>query len=168
MGLFKRRSDSGSSFSEPEPIDRRINSFSQSDLDSANRLMTRFEDVRGNGSDQDLADVLEKFGELGDGRLSMGWNRPWVWWTEIAQEAHELGDHGLTGKIFLFSVDYMENIGPNLPNNFGLGVGYGMMDDAAYKGIASVGLDALNVMQADRPDIDFAPEIAKAREILGA
>ena len=128
--------------------------------------MDRIRDVRGNGSDQDLADVLDEFGVLGGGRLALGWNRPWLWWTELSREAHELGDHGLAFKIFWFAVEYNENIGPRLPNSFILGVGYGVMDDEAYKALASVGLDALNVMQAERPDIDFSPELAKTQQIL--
>ena len=166
MGLFKRRNDGGPSSSEPDPLPTKGSGFSQSDLDAANHLMTRFGDIRGNGSDQDLADVLEKFGVLGGGILAVGWNRPWLWWTELAEEAHDIGDHGLAFKIFWFAVDYTENIGPRLPTSYALGMGYGLMEEAAYKALASVGIGALKVMQAERPDIDFSPEIASAQRIL--
>jgi hypothetical protein len=166
MGLFNRKNDRRVSSIEPDPIGTERSKFSQSDLDVANQLMTRFQDVRGNGSDQDLAEVLEQFGVLGGGRLAQGWNRPWLWWTELAQWANELGDHGLAFKIFWFSVDYTKSIGPKLPNAFSLGVGYGTIDAAAHKALASIGLESLKVMQAERPDIDFSPEIAEAQRIL--
>jgi len=167
--IFKRRNNSKSFPSEPEPVEKTKNKFSQSDFDAGHNLMMRYKQVRGNGSDQDLAEVLEKFGEIGDGQLSKGWNRPWVWWSGLAQSAYERGDYSLAFLIFAFSVDYMENIGPKLPNNFALGVGYGMIeDDSMYKAIASVGLEAIEAMQAERSDIDFSPEIAKAQNILTA
>jgi len=165
--LFKRKNNSKSFSSEPKPSEKTRNNFSQSDFDAGHDLMLRYKQVRGNGSDQDLAEVLEKFGEIGDGQLSKGWNRPWVWWSELAQEACARGDYSLTFLIFGFSVDYMENIGTKLPNNFALGVGYGMIkDDSVYKAIAAVGLEAIEAMQAERSDIDFSPEIAKAQNIL--
>jgi hypothetical protein len=170
MGLFSRRKESSSSVSQSDfdPVPSRRSSVSPSDLDAANRLMTRFGEVRGNGNDQDLADVLVRFQKLSGTQFSSGWNLPWAPWIAFAQRAHELGDHGLTLKIFLFGVDFTENIGPKLTGPFSVGLGYGPMAGSSYKALASVGLDALNVMQTERPDMDFAPEIAKAQRILAS
>lgn len=139
---------------------------SRSDFEAAEALMDRFENVRGNGSDQDLADVLEKFGVLGGGRLALGWNRPWAWWTTIAIQAQQEGNSSLAVKVFNFGVDFNEHIGPKLPNAFCLGVGYGVMERDEYRRLAAVGLDALRAMQAKCPDRDFGRGIADAEWIL--
>jgi hypothetical protein len=68
----------------------------------------------------------------------------------------------------MFTLDFTDNIAPQLPSGYSVGLGYGPMDAADYKALASVALDATKVMQAERPDIDFAPEIAQAQRILAA
>lgn len=169
MALFGRNNETAPS--PPPPVATPVpaaTGASQSTLDAADRLMIRFGEVRGNGSDQDLADVLVAFADLSGMKFSNGWNSPWKPWIGFARSAHEQGNHALTFRIFMYAVDFNENIGPKLTGPFSVGLGYGPMNPTDYKALASVSLESLKVMQAERPDIDFAPEMAQAQRILAA
>ncbi len=92
MGLFSRKQPVA-----PAPAPHAVpastpasSGASQSDLDAARRLMARFAEVRGNGSDQELANILEKFADITGASFAAGWNRPWAWWLTVARQAHEL------------------------------------------------------------------------------
>ena len=58
------------------------------------------------------------------------------------------------------------NLGPKLPNSFAPKVSYWSMNDVASTAFASVGLEGLKVLQAERTDIDISGDVAKRHRIV--
>jgi hypothetical protein len=70
-------------------------------------------------------------------------NRPWRWWAEAARLASASEEYALTGRIFLFTYLFVNQLLPKMNNSTQLDTGLGFPGQGTYESIAQSAADSL-------------------------
>jgi hypothetical protein len=180
MGLFRKDRPRPSLPPEPPP------NLSDADLADASRLMDRWDAVLGNSDAMwsCLEAIAVRGGfrgpqatlmEVMDGRSSADvTQRPWRWWREAAGRAHATGQHGLAGRIFLFTHLFATQTVRNMRAGDMLETGLDAPATATYQQIAATAVHALALLPPEllihdtaTGKVDVANALRMAEEVSG-
>lgn len=180
MGMFDRRSRAAAAAAVPELPP----TLSDADLAAASQLMDRWDAAMGN-SDAMWA-CIDAFARLGGFRGAEAViresvagkrtedlvNRPWRWWAEAAGLANARAEYALTGRIFLFTYLFVNQVLPTMNASTQLDSGLGRPGQGTYESIARSAADSLShlplamlVHDTATGKVDVASALTMARSV---